>query len=625
MRSQQKYPPRSAGKALWKQCLTLFLALVLCLALLPMAVAAEVGSASPWAQAELEEAERLGLVPEVLKGQDLTRPITRAEFAAVAVRVYETLTGTAVAPAENAPFTDTDDTDVLKAYRIGVVNGTSATTYGPDTLLDREQLAAMLTRVLKKVYLAGWSLQNDQQFALSSGSSSVFADDAEISRWAKDSVYFMAGNSVLGGVGGGKFAPMGTAGRATREQALVIAVRAVHSITEETIKAAVYHGPKANFYGNVPGMRYTSSDFGVYAHHRFEGLEGDWKHASEFSYGMAAVSSVGEYDLKVEELLIYHGKWGFIDTTGKLVIPMEYDYVYKFNSFGLALVGKYYDKGAEEWWANMKWGYIDRAGKVVIPIEYDMIGEFLEDDAVAAYKGDYDAATVDILNSKGEVLNQFDHSYIGIIPVEQYRGSPLGTYYEGRIILDLGPSKWVWDSEKRTNIWGCRTTILDVNGQVVKQLGAVCANNDGRKVTSYYVFDDHVRTPVMEDLTAWSLEPSYTRQFFQNGYLFVEIGAPYFKTYENQIPAYDIYGSLSYYSPYNKVYFALIDKNGNYVDPNSQQYQDYMNQFELTPDPYPEDRPTLIPKYFVGYNHQEIFQINHEMLTYDFCFNLSDG
>lgn len=35
---------------------------------------------------DLRQADELGLIPECLEGTDLTAPITRAEFAAVAVK-----------------------------------------------------------------------------------------------------------------------------------------------------------------------------------------------------------------------------------------------------------------------------------------------------------------------------------------------------------------------------------------------------------------------------------------------------------------------------------------------------------------------------------------------------------
>ncbi len=140
--------------------------------------------ASDWATAELEKADELGLIPDSLRGTDMTKPITRAEFAAVCVKVYENLSGTAAIPAVNNPFTDTNDVEVLKAYNVGITTGTSATTFDPNTLLNREQAATMLTRVFKKVSLAGWTMQTDAQFTLEYTKPAPFADDAKISDWA---------------------------------------------------------------------------------------------------------------------------------------------------------------------------------------------------------------------------------------------------------------------------------------------------------------------------------------------------------------------------------------------------------------------------------------------------------
>ena len=195
-------------------------------------------SGSEWANEELEKADAMGLIPDCLDGADLTADITRAEFAAVAVKVYEALSGTPAIPIVNNPFTDCNDVEVLKAYNIGAVNGTSATTYDPDALLNREQAATILTRVFKKITLAGWTLATDSQFTLPYTKPAAFADDKDISDWAKDSVYFMAANGIINGVGNNKFAPKNVTTEeqatgypnATREQALLIAVRMVENL-----------------------------------------------------------------------------------------------------------------------------------------------------------------------------------------------------------------------------------------------------------------------------------------------------------------------------------------------------------------------------------------------------------
>ena len=55
------------------------------------------------------------------------------------------------------------------------------------------------------------------------------------------------------------------------------------------------------------------------------------------------------------------GKIGYVDTTGKLVIPCEFDSYGKFND-GLAGVSK-----------DGKYGYINKKGETVIPFEYDNV------------------------------------------------------------------------------------------------------------------------------------------------------------------------------------------------------------------------------------------------------------
>ena len=193
---------------------------------------------SDWALPEMQQAQADGLIPDSLKGGDFTKPITRAEFAGVCVKLYENLTGKTVSPAASNPFTDTNSKDVLKALNANIMMGTSPTTFAPDMILNRETAATALTRVLKRAYIPGWTYDTDGQYALTFTMPAKFADDANISGWAYSSVYFMAANSIIKGMGNNKFAPRNitsaemTSGYAnnTREQALAIAVRIVDNL-----------------------------------------------------------------------------------------------------------------------------------------------------------------------------------------------------------------------------------------------------------------------------------------------------------------------------------------------------------------------------------------------------------
>ena len=59
-------------------------------------------------------------------------------------------------------------------------------------------------------------------------------------------------------------------------------------------------------------------------------------------------------------------KWGFIDTTGNVVVAPKYNEVTNF-SYGVARVR-----------VGRKWGLIDTAGKIIIKIECDFIGNFID-------------------------------------------------------------------------------------------------------------------------------------------------------------------------------------------------------------------------------------------------------
>jgi len=194
---------------------------------------------SEWGTPELKKADELKIFPDTLKEKDLASNITRAEFAAICVKACEKLTGTALLPAITDPFTDTDDIEVLKAYNAGITTGVSETEFAPNALLTREQAATMLTRVFKKATIPGWSVASDKDHPLKYTVPPMFSDDANISDWAKESVYFMAANGIINGMGDNKFAPKNTTteeeaagyANATREQALIIAVRMITNLS----------------------------------------------------------------------------------------------------------------------------------------------------------------------------------------------------------------------------------------------------------------------------------------------------------------------------------------------------------------------------------------------------------
>ncbi|NLD49865.1 MAG: S-layer homology domain-containing protein [Clostridiaceae bacterium] len=188
---------------------------------------------SDWAYEWMDKADKLSIIPDTLLNQDMTRGITRKEFSALAVKLYENLKGSKVEVDLTSPFTDTDDSDVIKAYSLGIVSGIGNGLFDPDAIVTREQACTMLTRVYKTVYWEGWTLEKDEQYDLHKLDHTgvpIFDDDGLISSYARDSVYFMVKNSILSGVGNNSFAPAPIAdkgesyGKASREQAFKIVV-----------------------------------------------------------------------------------------------------------------------------------------------------------------------------------------------------------------------------------------------------------------------------------------------------------------------------------------------------------------------------------------------------------------
>ena len=159
-----------------------------------------------------DDPDVFGYQPAVtdLLGSDYTRAITRGQFAALAVRYYETLmsdiTGEdytiAVNPGDDVFADSTGNTDMAKAYTLGILGGynsapdRSGVYVGPNDLITREQAATMLTRLMEKLIVAfdsvgrtGWTVWY--------ADSLPFTDT--ISDWALDGVRAVYGVGAMTG------------------------------------------------------------------------------------------------------------------------------------------------------------------------------------------------------------------------------------------------------------------------------------------------------------------------------------------------------------------------------------------------------------------------------------------
>ncbi len=168
--------------------------------------------ASGWAEAELDKALEYGFITERIR-DNMSAGITREEFAEVAVKMYEKYMGKTASYTDMSAFTDTRNQEIFKAYELKIVNGMGNSQFGPNLLITRAQMAAMLYRLVEAI---------EPYTDFSAAGAPQFADEKDIPGWALENVRFMSKMGFINGVSGNRFAPADTS---TREQAVAVAVR----------------------------------------------------------------------------------------------------------------------------------------------------------------------------------------------------------------------------------------------------------------------------------------------------------------------------------------------------------------------------------------------------------------
>ena len=226
------------------------------------------------------------------------------------------------------------------------------------------------------------------------------------------------------------------------------------------VQEPVYYDASCFFDGYAAVSKYTADEGAKFGYIDSDGNVAypfELKYADIFSDGAAIVQTEDGYgvmDTKFNYLVepgtyrfinpYYDGiavvmdnnlKYGAIDTTGKEVIPCEYDSM-NFCYEGLIAVGK--RDGAK----TLKYGYVDKNGKTVIPIKYDSAGDFNGGHALV---------------SEGDTVRVLDKT-----------GNTVGTF--SRKEYDYGYSSWI--SEDRIRVYTVvdnepLVTLLDLTGKEI--------------------------------------------------------------------------------------------------------------------------------------------------------------
>ena len=105
---------------------------------------------------------------------------------------------------------------VAWAYDNDVVSGTSATTFAPNDVITREQMA---------VILYGYTAEFAPEFTGNAASLNTFPDAGSVANWAYAAMSWAVGNGLISGMGSGGVSYLSPQGSATRAQASAIIMR----------------------------------------------------------------------------------------------------------------------------------------------------------------------------------------------------------------------------------------------------------------------------------------------------------------------------------------------------------------------------------------------------------------
>ena len=177
------------------------------------------------------------------------------------------------------------------AAQTGIVEGVTATTFAPDTNINREQMAVIMKNYATKL---GYDLPQTLKAV-------TFADNTQISSWAKDAVKSMQQAGILAGKNENKFDPKGTA---TRAEVATVLRRFVEIVIDPQVANGWQQNDSGqwNYYRNgEPVKGWLSDDQKWYWLDKATGMmfAGGWKQIDGKWYyfyadGMMAVNTASD-------------------------------------------------------------------------------------------------------------------------------------------------------------------------------------------------------------------------------------------------------------------------------------------------------------------------------------------
>ncbi len=323
---------------------------------------------SDWARPYVDALEAADLIPQtMLADNSLKEPITRENFCELIVAYMKAAAAenNKVLKDEPEQFTDTDNPAVRMANSMGVVTGTSETSFAPYAHANREQIATMIGRAEEVL--------ESQKVAY--GYASRYLDSSEISDFAMPYVKSLSDSRAINGFSDLTYRPKA---EMSEEQVIkIIAIQAEKhglinispSLAKEMDVSQLLIVEMFGKWGCIDKMGTEVIAFQFDSISRFtnNGLA-----AAEANGKMGFINATGQWGIapRFDEAFWFSNnglaavkvgdKMGYINDKGQWVIEPKFDYTISFSDNGLALVEN-----------DKKYGYINKSGVQVIPLQFE--------------------------------------------------------------------------------------------------------------------------------------------------------------------------------------------------------------------------------------------------------------
>ena len=215
--------------------------------------------------------------------------------------------------------------------------------------------------------------------------------------------------------------------------------------------------------------------------------------------------SIGRYNNEGIALAVLNGKFGYVDKSKKVIVPLIYDNV---DIWGSSIMEVQYSNSVNPYrvvhnkgdWRGIamsvqrddKWGFVDKNGVEIIPCKYDLVKAFLSkyDSVIPVAIG----GTFGYINIKGDTTIPLDYEFAGFFSsnglAPAVKNNKLGFInYKGETVIDFIYEPRYEIKEDNVHLLNSFTFADTIAIRKNGKWGLI--NNKGSEVFSF-IFDDLV-------------------------------------------------------------------------------------------------------------------------------------